>query len=501
MKTVFLLFDSLNRHFLQNAETLGIPTPNFDRLTARSVSFTNHFVGSMPCMPARRDIMTGRLNFLHRGWGPLEPFDNAFPAILNSHGIHTHLSTDHYHYFEEGGATYHTQYSSFEFFRGQERDPWKADVSPDMEKIRQTHHRMHLQSFDAFAPRLAYVTNRAQVTDDTQFPSVQCFQAGLDFLETNHAADNWFLQIETFDPHEPFHAPDAFRRLFNSPYDGPILEWPKYGPVNETDDEIAELRANYAALLCLCDAQLGRVLDAFDQYGLWDNTALVVTTDHGFLLGEHDYWGKGQMPLYKEIAHIPLYMHHPDTADRNGGTCDALTQNIDLMPTFLQFHDAAVPPHVDGVSLLDALKNGNARDIAIYGYWGSGVNATDGQYSYFWYPENDRDAPLYQYTLMPTNMASFFDPGDLAQATLVNEFSFTNGTPVLKVPLTRKDANILANIEAPSQLFDIQADPLQTRPLNDTERQGWFQTHILTQLRANEAPAELYARFARSAQT
>ena len=85
-----------------------VPTPNFDRLAKRSVTFDKHYVGSLPCMPARRDILTGRLNFLHRSWGPLEPFDNAFPELLHQAGIYSHLITDHFHYWEDGGATYHT---------------------------------------------------------------------------------------------------------------------------------------------------------------------------------------------------------------------------------------------------------------------------------------------------------------------------------------------------------------------------------------------------------
>ena len=81
MKAVFVLFDSLNRHMLGAYGGTRIPTPNFDRLAARSATFDNHYVGSLPCMPARRDMLTGRLTFLHRSWGPLEPFDNAFPGI------------------------------------------------------------------------------------------------------------------------------------------------------------------------------------------------------------------------------------------------------------------------------------------------------------------------------------------------------------------------------------------------------------------------------------
>ncbi|MFP3747736.1 sulfatase, partial [Achromobacter sp. SIMBA_011] len=64
----------------------------------------------------------------HRSWGPLEPFDDSMPNMLRREGIHTHLASDHPHYWEDGGATYHTRYSSWEFFRGQEGDPWKGQI-------------------------------------------------------------------------------------------------------------------------------------------------------------------------------------------------------------------------------------------------------------------------------------------------------------------------------------------------------------------------------------
>ncbi len=82
MKAVFVLFDSLNRHMLSPYGGTRIPTPNFDRLAARARVYDRHYVGSMPCMPARRDMLTGHLSFLHRSWGPLEPFDNALPETL-----------------------------------------------------------------------------------------------------------------------------------------------------------------------------------------------------------------------------------------------------------------------------------------------------------------------------------------------------------------------------------------------------------------------------------
>jgi arylsulfatase A-like enzyme len=102
MKTVFLLFDSLNRRMLNSYGGKYLETLNFNRLAEKTIQFNNHYIGSMPCMPARRDMHSGRLSFLHRSWGPLEPFDNSFPELLRLNNIYTHLVTDHYHYFEDG---------------------------------------------------------------------------------------------------------------------------------------------------------------------------------------------------------------------------------------------------------------------------------------------------------------------------------------------------------------------------------------------------------------
>ena len=129
MKAVIVFYDSLNKRYLPpyNSECDTI-APNFSRLAERSVKFDNSYVGSMPCMPARRELHTGRYNFLHREWGPLEPFDDSMPEILRNNGVYTHLISDHLHYWEDGGSNYHTRYSSWECFRGQEGDHWKGVV-------------------------------------------------------------------------------------------------------------------------------------------------------------------------------------------------------------------------------------------------------------------------------------------------------------------------------------------------------------------------------------
>ena len=122
MKAIMVMFDTLNRHMLPPYGCDWVHAPNFSRLAEHSVRFDRSYVASMPCMPARRELHTGRYNFLHRAWGPLEPFDDSMPELLRENGVHTHLATDHQHYFEDGGGTYHPRYSTWSFARGQEGD-------------------------------------------------------------------------------------------------------------------------------------------------------------------------------------------------------------------------------------------------------------------------------------------------------------------------------------------------------------------------------------------
>ena len=81
MKTILITLDSLNRHFLRN---YGGPVemPVLDSLFREEFRFDRHSTGSAPCMPARREILTGTLELRHRGWGPLEPFDKPI-SLLN----------------------------------------------------------------------------------------------------------------------------------------------------------------------------------------------------------------------------------------------------------------------------------------------------------------------------------------------------------------------------------------------------------------------------------
>lgn len=287
MKAIMVMYDSLNRKMLEPYGCDWVHTPNFARLAQRAVTFDCNYVGSMPCMPARRELHTGRYNFLHRSWGPMEPFDDSMPEILKNNGVYSHLVSDHQHYWEDGGCTYHTRYSSWECVRGQEGDPWKAD--PTLMEKKPGNIFEKLKRHDA--------VNRQYCAGAEGMPQANTFRKGLEFLEKNCQADNWFLQIETFDPHEPFFCTEEFRRMYPHAYDGPMGDWPPYYFVTEGEASVQHMRCEYAALVSMCDYWLGQVLDFMDSHDMWKDTMLIVNTDHGYLLGEHGWWNKTVMPV------------------------------------------------------------------------------------------------------------------------------------------------------------------------------------------------------------
>lgn len=483
MKAIMLMFDTLNRHMLPPYGCEWIHAPNFKRLAERTVVFDNAYVGSMPCMPARRELHTGRYNFLHRSWGPMEPFDDSMPDLLKGSGIYTHLVTDHQHYWEDGGGTYHTRYSSFEFVRGQEGDPWKGELADPVHSA--------LADMDKVLPHIRQdFINRQYMREETDFPQAQTMEKGMAFIRKNYAEDRWFVQMETFDPHEPFFAPQKYRDLYPHEYQGKHFDWPPYSPVTEGKDVVDHVRYEYAALLSMCDAYLGKVLDLMDELDLWKDTMLIVNTDHGFLLGEHDWWAKSIMPFYNEIAHIPMFIWDPRSGKQNEHR-ESLVQTIDLAPTLLEYFGVEIPADMQGKALKETISDDKPiRDAALFGIHGGHVNITDGRYVYMRAPVSRDNSPLYNYTLMPTHMKNHFTIGELSDIILQEPFAFTKGVQTLKVSAT--SFNLSHSFG--TLLFDQSSDPGQQAPMNDKEVEGKMIELLKDLMAANDAPEDQFIR-------
>jgi arylsulfatase A-like enzyme len=480
MRAIILMYDSLNRHMLAPYGDTVVDAPNFARLAATAVTFDNFYAGSMPCMPARREMHTGRYNFLHRGWGPLEPFDDSMPEMLKGAGVHTHLVSDHPHYWEDGGATYHTRYSTWEIFRGQEGDPWKGVVA-DPANGDDPRARMRRQD------RI----NRSYMPTEAQHSQTLTVDAGLHFLETNVLADRWLLQIELFDPHEPFFSPQVYKDRYPRHDDGLDFDWPPYQKVVESAGQIEHARMEYAALVSMCDHSLGRVLDFMDARDMWRDTLLIVNTDHGFLLGEHGWWAKSVMPWFNELVHLPMFLWDPRTrgADTRRG---ALAQTIDMAPTLLRYFGLETPPDMQGRDLAAVLtEDRRLREGALFGIHGGHVNVTDGRHVYMRASATPENGPLEEYTLMPTHMRGRYAVEELAEWEPAEPLPFTKGLRTLRIPGAGGWMNPWRH---GTLLFDLDSDPGQQRPLDDPETELRMLRLLASLLRDADAPRSQFER-------
>ncbi|GAA0135096.1 sulfatase [Paenibacillus sp. YSY-4.3] len=483
MKTIMVLLDTLNRRSLP-AYGGEASTPNIDRAAEKSVVFGQHWSGSLPCMPARRDLLTGRASFLEKGWGGIEPFDRTLPEVLREAGIFSHIITDHYHYFSRGGENYCQAFTTWDFHRGQEGDPWHSVIAepPRPEKY---YGRTEDQ----------YEHNRSRFEKEEDYPGPRTLSAACDWLERNKDEDNYFLWVEAFDPHEPFDCPQHYLEQYKDAYNGPRFDWPIYGDADVPEDALRHLNARYAANLTMIDHWFGKLLDTMDRLHLWEDTLFIFTTDHGFLLGEHELLGKNQMHVYNELAHIPL-MIRPPGGQGEAMRVNALSQNIDLMPTILDYMGVQVPEDVKGYSLRGLLEGqeDQVREAAIYGYHGMAVNVTDGRHTYMRSPKSVDNHPCNIYTAMPTTFRSFLGGGQEKEIECGRYLERTD-YPLFKIPLTAEGKPYTGNRRVmQSQLFSLEEDYAQQHLLQDEAVEERMIDLLRTEMERVDAPEEQYIR-------
>jgi arylsulfatase A-like enzyme len=400
---IVILLDSLNRHMLGAYGGREFPTPNMDRLAARSIRFTRHYAASLPCIPARHDILCGAWDFLWRPWGSVELWEDAITHPLRKAGVVSQLISDHPHLFETGGENYHVDFTAWDYQRGHEGDPWKTRGDPSW------------AGAPMFGPKrdMPYDRSRGWFRDEADFPGPRTMQAAANWIAENaNAHERFFLFVDEFDPHEPFDTPDAYVRRTDADWRGPPLIWPPYavggiakGVLSAREGQ--HIRARYGAKLMMIDHWLGRILDAIETNDLWRDTLVILCTDHGHYLGEKDIWGKPAAPLYDTIARIPLLVAMPGVEP---SICDALTTSADIFATLAELFGVSdrIRQRTHGRSLLPLLRDdiGKVRDWVLAGVWGREVHYIDAQIKYVRAPAGD-NAPLSmwsnRWSTMPTH--------------------------------------------------------------------------------------------------
>lgn len=382
---LFVVIDQIRADLLRGRLADAVPTPHLDRLMAESVVFERHFTNAVPCGPSRASLLTGQYAFNHRSIRNGTPLARHRPALgleLRRLGVEPLL----FGYSDTAPdptglppadpdlATYETPAPGFRElvemrfetsleWRGYLRRRGYAVPDDLMELFRPTGPRPS----DPALYR-AEDSDTAYLTDAT-----------LEALEMRRGG-GWFAHVTYIRPHPPFVAPAPWNRLIDPAALPPPVPAGTPHPFREAwqsaptafglfagfdgdcaaldADTVAELRAVYGGLAAEVDHHLGRLLAWLDDTGQRDDTLVIVTGDHGEMLGDQEMWGKES--VFAPAHQVPLIVRDP----RGGvaGAHEGLTEAVDLAPTLLAWLGGAAPPAMDGRSLLPLVRGGGDPD-------------------------------------------------------------------------------------------------------------------------------------------
>lgn len=375
---------------------LGHPclkTPNLDQLAAEGVLFARHYAQATPCGPGRASLYTGMYLQNHRSvvnGAPLDARHTNVALEVRTAGYepalfgYTDVSIDPRDHAPDDPAI-----SSYEgvlpgmtpiVWLGDDQLSWLADLRHKGYELPPGHHGVFRPKpgFPGAAergPTYAPALYRAE-DSNTAFLTGEAIK----YISVRHDR-RWFVHISYLAPHPPFIVPEPYHDLYD-PAEVPLpvraqspereaLQHPwlahylfdQHGTgaslgltVNDSlrfkEAELRQARATYYAMMSEVDAQIGRLIEFLKAEDLYDRTLIVFATDHGEQLGDH--WIFGKYGYFDQSFHIPLIVRDP-RAEANrarGGRVTAFTENVDVMPTILEWLGLDIPAQCDGLSLV-----------------------------------------------------------------------------------------------------------------------------------------------------
>ncbi len=348
-------------------------SPNIDALAAQALRFNSVYVSDGPCLPSRTALFSGRFGIntgvIGHGGTAADPFvegiDRGFgsvlgrtswPRAMRNAGLHTASVSP----FAERHAAWH----------------WYAAFN----EIYNTGRR-GLESADEITP------------------------VALDWLRRNKDKDNWFLHVNLWDPHTPYRAPASFGEPFK---DSPLPQWlteevrkthwqgcgphsaqeaigyeevgdeykrlyPRQPYVIDSFDQVRRMFDGYDTGVLYADQHIGQIFDLLREQGLYDDTAILISGDHGETLGEFNIYGDHQT-ADEHTCHVPAILKWPGVTDTQAGRVDnGLHYQFDIAATIIELLSGEVPSNWHGKSFAQSLRQGqqSGRDglVLSQGAW------------------------------------------------------------------------------------------------------------------------------------
>ncbi len=356
---VLIMADQLAPHFTGAYGHKLVATPHMSALAARGARFDNAYCNAPLCAPSRFSFMSGQLVTRIAAYDNASEFPATIPTFahyLRRAGYRTCLSgkmhfvgPDQLHGFEERLTT----------------DVYPADLAwtPDWElpdeRIDKWYHNMD----SVREAGTAATTFQIEYDEETAFMARRrIFEFAMQRIEP------FCLVVSFIHPHDPYVARPEWWDLYDheaidmpvcrnatDPHSERLRHGIEADVVVPSEAEIRKARHAYYANTSYFDSKVGAVVGALEESGQLDNTVVIVTSDHGDMLGERGLWYK--MTFFEHSARVPLIVAGPGVVKQ---TVDAPCSLVDLLPTFLEIAGTAPEPGmpIDGVSLWSCATGG-----------------------------------------------------------------------------------------------------------------------------------------------
>lgn len=420
---LFIMCDQLRFDYLSCAGHPSLKTPNIDALAARGVRFTNAYVQSTVCGPSRMSAYTGRYMRSHgstQNGIPLRVGEPTLGDHLREIGVRaaligkTHMVAD-----QEGMARLgidpqsiigvHVSQCGFEPYERDDGLHPSTDYDPDpaydaylrdlgfdaenpWEHFANSGEGEDGENFNGWL--LAHADKAARIPEEHSETPYMTRRAMRFIEEAEAKGERWCAHLSYIKPHWPYIVPAPYHDMYTAADVKPPVRseaerqtpHPVLGAfqnerysVNFSRDEVREtVIPAYMGLIRQIDDQLGLLFRFLEERGLFENTLIVFTSDHGDYLGDH--W-LGEKYMFHDVSvKVPLIVYDPSPeADATRGTtASALVEMIDMVPTFVDFLGGTPKPHVlEGRSILPLLHGTKApwRNFAVSEYDYSGERA------------------------------------------------------------------------------------------------------------------------------
>ena len=405
---LYLMTDQHRGDCMGCAGNKVIKTPHLDSIARDGVIFSNAYSSTPSCTPARSALLTGLSPWHHGmiGYGRVaDKYPFELPQALRDAG---------YYLFGIGKMHWYPQ-KKLRGYHGILVDESGRAETPGFVSDYRLWFKRQAPELNPDATGIGWNDYRAKtyVLPERLHPTRWTADRAVDFIEGYNRPEPFLLKVSFARPHSPYDPPKRFMDMYNEdemprPYVG---NWAaQYAEHKDPPNpslwhgdlgvrQAKKSRRGYYASITFIDEQIGRILTALKKRGMFDNTLIILFSDHGDMLGDHHLWRKTY--AYEASANVPMLLRWPKSMGmehQRGKTLPQPVELRDVLPTFLDAAGAPIPNHLDGKSMLELVR-GNTKNWRQFidlehsmcynkDHWNA---LTDGRFKYIYYAYDGRE--------------------------------------------------------------------------------------------------------------